>query len=352
MLRFLRFILWPFSIIYGFIICFRNFLYDRGIFKSTQFSFPVIVIGNLAIGGTGKSPMTELLIRMLKDSYKLAILSRGYGRKTSGFLYVSPSDSSRKVGDEPLQFKNKFPEVTVAVCEDRVLGVEKLQKEHQLVILDDAYQHRALKPGFSILLVEYKSLFQPKFLLPTGNFRDGFSQKKRADTIVISKCPMGLSEDEKKRALSRLDAKSDQPVFFSFVAYDHPQPVFIADASEMPIMREDDILLVTGIANPEPLLQHLQGKCRSLKLLQYPDHHPFSEKDIRTILKEYESIASQQKYILTTEKDYQRFKEFSKHFMDIPAREIRVIRIETDFYDNGKEALSSLLHQYCEENIS
>ena len=351
MLSFLRFILWPFSIIYGFIICFRNFLYDRGIFKSTKFSFPVVVVGNLAVGGTGKSPMTELLVRMLKDNYKLAILSRGYGRKTSGFLYVSPSDSAQKVGDEPLQFKNKFPEVTVAVCEDRVLGVEKLQKEHQLVILDDAYQHRALRPGFSILLVEYKSLFQPKFLLPTGDFRDTFSQKKRADAIVISKCPISLNENEKIRALSRLDAKPNQSVFFSFLAYDHPHSVFTADSAEIPITAEDDILLVTGIANPKPLLQHLEGKSRSLKLLQYPDHHPFSEKDIRTILEEYRSIASQQKYILTTEKDYQRFKEFSQHFMDIPAREIRVIRTETDFYDNGKETLSSLLYQYCEENL-
>src|SRR5690606_6426916 len=170
MLNYLRLLLLPFSFLYGLIIILRNKAYDRGILKSKGFEIPTIVVGNLAVGGAGKSPMTEYLIRMLMHSYKVATLSRGYGRRTKGFLLVENQDDPIKVGDEPLQFKRKYPEITVAVCEDRVVGVEKLKNDHDLVILDDAYQHRALKPGFSILLLEYKSLFKPKFLLPAGNF--------------------------------------------------------------------------------------------------------------------------------------------------------------------------------------
>lgn len=352
MLRFLRLILWPFSLVYGIIISARNFMYDRGILKTTKFSLPVIVVGNLAVGGTGKSPMTELLIRLLKNDFKLATLSRGYGRKSSGFLYVSPTDSVRQVGDEPLQFKNKFPEITVAVCEDRVVGVEKLQRDHELVLLDDAYQHRALTPGLSILLIEYQSLFKAKLLLPAGNFRDSYSQRKRADMIVISKSPEQLTADKKKQALERLDADPAQNVFFSYLSYDHPQVVFTNKIAEIPITKSDHILLVSGIANPALLQKYLQGQCASLKTLSYPDHHLFSENDLRDVIELYQQIQSDQKYIVTTEKDYQRLKDFAQVFDRLPPSAVRVLPVKTSFHDAGDEGFSSIVHQYCKGKIS
>lgn len=352
MFSFLRLVLWPFSLIYGLIIRVRNGMYDRGIFKSTTFSFPVIVIGNLAVGGTGKSPMTEFLIRLLNDKYKIATLSRGYGRNTSGFLYVNRSDSPQKVGDEPLQFKSKFPGITVAVCEDRVFGLKNLQGDHQVVILDDAYQHRALTPGLSILLIEYQSLLQTKLLLPAGDFRDTFSQRKRADIIIVSKCPYPLVSEKEDEVLARLKARTNQSVFFSYLKYDHPYTVFVNESKQIPITIDDDILLVTGIANPQPLEGYLQSRCKSLKSIQYSDHHNFSERDIHHIIDGYNAIRSLKKYILTTEKDYQRLKEFSHDFTAVGAPEIRVISIETSFHNDGKMAFSSLVHQYCKENIS
>lgn len=356
MLSILRLLLWPISLIYELVIRVRNYMYDRGILKSTRFSFPVIVVGNLAVGGTGKSPTTELLVNMLKGSYKLAVLSRGYGRKTSGFLYVEPSYSPKHVGDEPLQFKNRFPETTIAVCEDRVAGVSKLQNDHEVVVLDDAYQHRALTPGLSILLIEYQSLFKAKTLLPTGNFRDTFSQRKRADVIIISKCPDQLSEEDKQHALTNLKADMSQAVFFSYLIYNHPHAVFTSEVAEiefpeMPIYAEDDILLVTGIAKPQPLQRYLENRCKTLKILQYPDHHLFSEKDIHRVINEFSAIRSSRKYILTTEKDYQRFKDFSHKFSYLAPSSVRVIGIEISFHDGGQSALTSLVHQYCKETF-
>lgn len=352
MISVLRLILWPFSILYGFVIRIRNFMYDRGLLKSTKFSFPVIVVGNLAVGGTGKSPITEFLIRILKDRYKIATLSRGYGRKTSGFLYVNPADSAKAVGDEPLQFKSKFPDITVAVCEDRVLGVSKLKEKNQVVILDDAYQHRALVPGLSILLIEYQSLFGPKLLLPAGNFRDTFSQRKRADMVIVSKCPDQLPIHDREKLTKQLSLGASQSVFFSYLTYGEPYLAFSEKHMTSPVSATDDVLLVSGIANPKPLQNYLEPRCKSLKLLQYPDHHNFTDKDIQRFIDEYELIQSSNKYILTTEKDYQRLKGYSERLRSYTSPAIRVIPVQVSFHDQDEAKLSSIVQHYCKDKIS
>ena len=191
-------LLFPISLIYWGVVWLRNLAYNAGIFKSEKFHIPVISVGNLAAGGTGKSPMTEYLVRLLKEQYKIATLSRGYGRKTKGFLEVEKNSTSEQTGDEPLQFKTKFPEITVAVCENRAVGIEELEAEHDVIVLDDAYQHRAVKPGLSILLFDYREVFKMQFCLPTGNLREPLSGRKRADIIVVTKSPEGLNAQEKK----------------------------------------------------------------------------------------------------------------------------------------------------------
>ena len=218
-MRNFRYLLLPFSLLYGLIILIRNFFYDLGIFKSKQFDLPVIVIGNLEIGGAGKSPMTEYLVGFLKNQYKITTLSRGYGRQTKGFFYADKNSTAKTVGDEPLQFKQKFPEIAVAVCENRVFGVEKLQTDHDLILLDDAFQHRALTPGFSLLLFDYQQLLKPHFLLPAGNYREPFSGKKRADVIVVSKCPADLSAENQEKIRQQMLLLPHQNLFFTSIVY-------------------------------------------------------------------------------------------------------------------------------------
>ncbi len=350
MLSYLRLLLWPFSLLYGIVITLRNKAYDWGILKSTGFDIPIIVVGNLAVGGAGKSPMTEYLIRMLSHSHKVATLSRGYGRKTKGFLLVEDNHDSIAVGDEPLQFKRKYPKITVAVCEDRVEGVIKLKKDHDLIILDDAFQHRALKPGFSILLLEYNSLFQPKLLLPAGNLRDTFSQRKRADIIVISKSPESLSEDEKQKAVNRVHASFNQPVLFSYLKYGQPywlnHEKKMIDKLEENINQDDVVLVVTGIANPSLLVEYLKRQAKEVYLLKYADHHQYTERDIRSISAKFELIKDRNKRIVTTEKDAQRLKADSLSSLT-GALPILILPIETTFSDPDQEILAEQIYKYC-----
>jgi tetraacyldisaccharide 4'-kinase len=350
MLNYLRLLLWPFSLLYGFIIILRNKAYDWGILKSEGFDIPIIVVGNLAVGGAGKSPMTEYLIRMFEHIHKVATLSRGYGRKTKGFLLVEKNDDPIKVGDEPLQFKRKYPKITVAVCEDRVEGVKKLKMDQDLIILDDAFQHRGLKPGFSILLLEYKSLFQPKFLLPAGDFRDTFNQRKRAHIIVISKSPESLSANEKEQALKHVKASSNQKVLFSYLRYG--QPYWLnrdkdnTEKSEEDINKNDVILVVTGIANPSLLVDYLKSQAKEIYLLKYPDHHHYTKRDIKNISAKFELISDPNKRIVTTEKDAQRLKINSLSNLIYPLP-ILVLPIETAFSAPDQEILSEDIYNYC-----
>ena len=298
-------ILYPFSLLLSIILIIRHKLYDWGIFKSCSFQIPTIVIGNLAIGGAGKSPMTEFLIRSLENNFKIAVLSRGYGRKTKGFRYVQTSDSSELCGDEPLQFKNKFPHTTIAVSENRCHGIEQIKGEHDLIILDDAYQHRALQPKINILLFEYSSLLQPIRLFPTGRFRDLFSQTSCADFIIVTKSPSIKDPIDKEKIEKKLRGVNQQArVFYASIKYHqllNPKGIPFDAALE-----NYHVLAISGIANPKPFVADLKSKAANLTSITFPDHHNFTIKDIQNIRKTYHSIQEENKIIVTTEKDFQR----------------------------------------------
>src|ERR1700743_58766 len=215
----LRWLLFPFSLLYGLVVIIRNWCYDGGIFKSRHFKFPIIAVGNLDVGGAGKSPMTEYLVSLFKDKYKVATLSRGYGRETKGYVAATAFTTANQIGDEPAQFKHKFPDITVAVCEKRVDGIKQLIPGHNLIIMDDAYQHRAVKPGLNILLFDYNRINEPHLLLPAGNLREPFRGRRRADIIIITKCPGTLPAHEQAAILQLVNPLPNQQVFFTAIGY-------------------------------------------------------------------------------------------------------------------------------------
>ncbi|MFB2119047.1 tetraacyldisaccharide 4'-kinase [Parapedobacter sp. 2B3] len=307
---YLRALLLPFSLLYGLAIWLRNRLYDWGWLRSVAFSRSVIVVGNLAVGGTGKSPMTEYLVRLLSQHGRVATLSRGYGRQTRGFLEVMPDDTARRAGDEPLQFKRKFPEITVAVDEDRVRGVSRLiQSGHDTIVLDDAYQHRALRPGFAILLFDYHAMDKPKWLLPAGNYRDVFRERRRADVMVVTKTPTGTTEAEKNRIRQQLSTTCDIPILFAGIGYGPLTPVLADESSAGALHQDTAVLLLTGIANPTPLYEYLSPQVSEIVHIRYADHHDYSAADIQKVIRRFSEIGNPHKLMVTTEKDAQRLRE-------------------------------------------
>jgi tetraacyldisaccharide 4'-kinase len=357
-MQFLRLLLLPFSWIYGLIVVIRNWCYDVGIFKSYRAEVPVISVGNLEVGGAGKSPMTEYLIRLFKGNHKLATLSRGYGRETKGYfetknLKVSPTGgdlegAATTIGDEPSQFAHKFPDITVAVCENRAPGIKKLQTDHDLIILDDAYQHRAVKPGFSILLFDYNKIGQPRLLLPAGNYREPFSGRKRADIIVISKCPEQLSDDERQKAIKRLKPYLNQQVFFTFIAY-QPLKTLAGDATYTVIDKATTVFLLTGIANANPLVQHIQKSTQHIIHHNYPDHHRFTLKNITKLAAEFNSCASKNKVIITTEKDAQRLLKHDL-LQAVTQLPVLILPIGISFLNNAQQQFNNLVTNYVRQH--
>lgn len=301
-MKFLRYILFPIVPIYYLVTWTRNKLYDFGWKKSKSYSFPVICVGNLSVGGTGKSPMIEYLIRLLKTDYKLATLSRGYKRETDGFKLANATDSAKTLGDEPFQFYNKFGEdIFVAVDASRLNGIENLQSlnnKPDVILLDDAFQHRKVQAGFNILLTAYGDLYCNDFVLPTGNLREPKSGAKRAHVIVVTKCPIGLSSQEKEQIEMKLHSEANQLVFFSSINYSKE---VISATKNVSLTDLKPFTLVTGIANPSPLIAYLKMNKLEFKHLNFKDHHSFSEKELANLAK--------LECILTTEKDYMRLKD-------------------------------------------
>ena len=300
-MRTLRKILWPFAVPYDGVTRVRNYLFDKQIFESRSYDFPVIGIGNLSVGGTGKTPMTEYVLNLLRNKHTLATLSRGYGRTTSGYRDVTSDSKAVEVGDEPLQFAMKFPEVHVAVCERRVAGIDKLRlkkPEPEVVILDDVFQHRKVKPGFLIMLTAFNDLFYEDLVLPAGNLRESRSGAERAHAIIVTKCPADLSLEAQKRIAEKISAYAEAKVFFSTIAYEelHDDTQKI-DWSQL---ANQNISVVTGIAKPRPFLAYLTGKGLHYEHIAYGDHHNFSEKELAALDKK--------ECIITTEKDYMRLK--------------------------------------------
>lgn len=318
MLKILRILLWPFSLVYGFITTVRNKAYDWGILKSFKFDKPIISVGNLVVGGSGKTPATEYLVNLL-EGYKIAILSRGYGRKTKGFILAKPGVSAAEIGDEPMQYFDKFKHVTVAVCEDRVQGVKELVAEHDIILLDDAFQHRRLKPGFQILLFEFEKTLKPQFLLPTGNLRETLTGRQRADAVLVTKCPDQINRYDRIAIHKRLDMAAGQRISFAQIAY--AQPIALFDQVLFPSLDSAPcIFVLTGIANPIPFYQYLQQFTNQTVIYRFPDHHDFSMAEIEKLVLEFNAHVAPNKLILTTEKDSKRLlrKELKDLLLNLP----------------------------------
>ncbi len=319
MLRSFRYILFPLSIIYGCIIWFRNKLFDKHILRSASFNFPVICVGNLAVGGTGKTPMTEYLIRLLEPNYIVATLSRGYKRKTKGFAIAEENTTAIDIGDEPMQLHKKFPDVTVAVAEERVVGIPQLlhaKPGTQVIILDDAFQHREVKAGLNILLTDYHNLYTRDFMMPSGDLRDLKSSSKRADMIIVTKCKSHLSNDEKEKIINELNPLPNQKIYFTKIEYGSPYHLFTKETKFLE--PETNVLLVCGIANPKPLQEILTTYSASYEILFFKDHHIFTTDDLQAIKNQFSKIESQNKIILTTEKDGVRLAKYESEFKQLP----------------------------------
>ncbi len=306
-----RWYLYPFSLGYHLGTSFRNRMYDLGIFSSTKFKTPIIGVGNLSVGGSGKSPMVMYLADFLSKYYRTGVLSRGYGRVTKGYGVVNYDSNYKVVGDEPMQLFERFKNrIVIAVCEDRVFGAKKLIKDMDLsaLILDDSYQHRAIKPGMNILLTDYNDPYFKDFILPAGDLRESRNGAKRAQVIMVTKCPDDLTEEKKQYYISRIKPQHYQKVFFSSIAYD--ENVMSMD-KYMPVKNLDyyDVLLITGIANPTQILKEVGKYTQKVKHLKFKDHHNFTDEDIKKITAEYKKLG-EYKLILTTEKDYVRLKTF------------------------------------------
>lgn len=341
-MKLLRLLLIPFAFIYGVVLHIRHFLYDKGVFKSFRFGKPVIVIGNLVVGGAGKSPMTEYLIRLLKTEFDLATLSRGYGRKTSGFIEVQLDSAVVDVGDEPLQFKRKFPNITVADCEDRVEGLKKMMPSHDVFILDDAFQHRALVAGLTILLFDFNSLREKKNLLPVGNYRDLFSRRNYADIIVVTKSPDRICDLKRKQVLGLLRLQKRIPVFFSFIKYGNFLSLLADQTAIFP--EGTKFLVVAGIANPKPFLNQLKTIGEILRTFIYRDHYRFSMDDIEKIKKTW-LMHGEHTVIVTTEKDAMRLKrpDLRPLLLTLP---IYYLPIEMVFHDEQhRESFDDLVRK-------
>jgi tetraacyldisaccharide 4'-kinase len=350
-------LLYPFSLIYGAITGIRNFLFDRGIFPRHEFNFPVICIGNITVGGTGKTPHTEYLVELLRNQFHIATLSRGYLRKSRGFRIASSSDTITDIGDEPLQICRKFPDVTVAVDRDRVNGVYLIIKERpetDVVILDDGFQHRSIIPGFTILLTDFGRLMINDHLLPYGRLRESLSNMSRADIILITKSPENLQPIQRRIIVKEIDKAPYQNLYFTSFEYRDPLPVF-PDAGMQKLTFSRDInegkgiVLVTGIANPLPLKEFLAGYFKEIIHIPFSDHHKFSEKDLERISAAFDKLMSAEKFIITTEKDAVRLREFTNIAGKFRSATYYV-PVGIKFLNDDKDEFDNLIFDYVRKN--
>jgi tetraacyldisaccharide 4'-kinase len=341
-MKILKLALYPFAVLYGWIMRLRNFLYDQGIFRSAKFNLPVISVGNLTVGGTGKTPHVEFLLRLLKNK-KTATLSRGYKRKSRGFLLAEPTVSAELIGDEPYQYFLDFPETKVAVCEKRVEGIEKLSAlfpETEVIILDDAFQHRPVKPKLNLLITDFYRRFDTDFMLPTGLLREPRSGAKRADAVIVSKCPERLGQAQKQELQNGIGkyTKSNTPVFFTTYKYGAP----VNFGLEKPVFK--NVILLTGIANAAPLLAYLkQENYCVLKHFAYPDHFSYRIADLEKIKASWleNQTSNGNCSIITTRKDAVKLvqPEFTSILQLLP---VFYIPIEVEFLEN-KAAFETLI---------
>lgn len=347
----MRFLLFPFVPVYHLVLLIRHWLFNIGLLRSESFNVPVIGLGNLSFGGTGKTPHVEYLVRLMQKQYHLAVLSRGYKRSTKGFLMSTTESGVKDIGDEPRQLKHKFPNLMVAVDEKRSRGIHLLLQQSpspDVVLLDDAFQHRRVKPGLEILLTDYHHLYSKDYLFPIGRLRDIKLAARRASVIVVTKTPHVFSPFIKVDLLESLKPKPNQKVFFSFLKYGNFVP--LGKKNQVAIPRSvGTILLVTGIADAEPLKDYLKNKCVDLIHHSYSDHYQFGEKDILHIVNSFDHIIGKNKIILTTEKDAGRLEEspYFRHLKNLP---VFYLPVEVRFHQTEEESFDEFIINYVKSN--
>jgi tetraacyldisaccharide 4'-kinase len=333
-------------------------MYDLNLLKSKEFDVPVISIGNITVGGTGKTPHVEYLVNLLRKKFKVATLSRGYKRKTSGFRLVETGSTAIEVGDEPLQVKNKFPDVTVSVCENRVVGAENLLSLKNeiipdVVLLDDAFQHRRISPGINILLIDYTRQIKNDSLLPVGRLRESVVQMRRANIIIFTKCPNEITPIMRRILMKDVKLKPYQKLFFTALNYQKLEPVFNGKKPGTEFYEDKifSILCVTGIASPAPVHDYLKQFSKRIEKLVFPDHHNYTNEDIVLITQKFESINSGNKIIITTEKDAMRLKDIDGLTDEIKAA-LYYLPVKVKFLDDEGKAFNNKILNYVGENKS
>ncbi|MGQ7945164.1 tetraacyldisaccharide 4'-kinase [Flavobacterium sp. WC2509] len=335
----LRKILFPFAVLYGFITSIRNFLFDKGLLKSYSFDLPIIAVGNLSVGGTGKTPQIEGLIRLLSNEFRVATLSRGYKRQSEGFVLANSTSDALQLGDEPFQFYQKFKNIQVAVDANRKNGIEQLLSgsvKPEIILLDDAFQHRKVKAGFYIMLTSYGDLYCDDFMLPTGNLRESRSGAQRANIIIVTKCPPNLSSEAQNTIKNQLNLSPTQSLFFTFIEYD--EVVYSNEKTiKVDAVKSMEKLLLAGIAKPESFFTHL--KQGNDECLTFTDHHHFSESELQEIKKKANG-----KIIVTTEKDYVRLKG------SILSEQLYYLPIKSSFL-SGSENFEKIILNYVTKSI-
>lgn len=350
--------LYPFSFLYGMGVNFRNQLFDWDILHSKSFDVPVINIGNITVGGTGKTPHTEYLIRLLQQEFQVAVLSRGYKRKSKGFVLATPETPMMQIGDEPYQMKRKFPHIHVAVDADRCNGIEQLcapgiTPEVEVVLLDDAYQHRYVKPGINILLVDYHRMIDEDALLPAGRLREPESGKSRANIVIVTKCPRNIKPMDYRIISKQTDLYPYQKLYFSTFAYGELTPLCPEDSSASrpleSLEKDERVLLLTGIALPEQLKQDLEKYVRHIETAIFPDHHAFTAKDLQAVKAQFEQMGEGKKLIVTTEKDATRLANHP-HLDEEMRKAIYVLPVEIEILQNQQESFNEHIIKYVRAN--
>lgn len=314
----IRILLIPISLLYGIGVSINNLLYRSEILKPFRFSLPIISVGNLTVGGSGKTPHTEYLIRLLNPHISLATMSRGYGRKTKGFLIARENFSAYEIGDEPLQYARKFDGIVVSVAENRGMGVPKLLSQHpeiETILLDDAFQHRSIEPGLNILLTEYAKPYYKDFLMPSGRLREWASGARRADAVVVSKCPEDISSEQMEQIEKKLKLEKHQELFFSYYKYLRPYNIF-NPSQAVNLSDFDSVFLVSAIANTDYLMAYLEEQHLDVYDLSFEDHHRFSNYEISNIIHRFQEQSGERKILLTTEKDAMRLELHKGYFLE------------------------------------
>lgn len=348
----MRKLLLPISFIYSIVLFIRHKLFDWGILKSKSYDIPNICVGNLNLGGTGKTPHIEYLVRLLSDNYRIAVLSRGYGRKTKGFLLADATHSHEDIGDEPLQYFKKFDNITVAVDEDRRDGVENLmlrEETPQIILLDDAFQHRKIRPGLNILLTDYYNLYSKDHLVPSGKLRDIRKAAHRAEIIVVTKSPEVLTPYYRRDVENSLKPLPHQKLFYSYIEYQEFQPLSKCSFN-INIKEAKTVMLLCGIANTYSLEDHIKRKYNTISFMKFDDHHNFTEKDIDDIIDRYNHMIGKNKVIVTTEKDAMRLIN-SSLLNKLDSIPIFTVPIKIKFHKDENVNFNDEILNYVKNNL-